>query len=573
MSKDAIQSAGPSIVSAAMRSCRTHFVFATIFNVMVNVLLFAYPIFMFQVYQRVTMYKREETLIVLFIGFALALLFKCVFQWARGMLFVRASLRLDRMLSDQVLTALIDQRSQDKVISGAGALRELDAFRQFATGKGAIAAIDAPWAAVFVGSLLLIDFAVGIAALCCIAVLTLATIANSLITKRVLAESNRCANQSYVFAEANLRCAEAIVGMGMIPAVVRKWRNLRDPALASQKTASEHGVLFSAINFSSRVLMQGVILSVATYQVVHSHAPIGIVFAAVIIFQFAMRPIEQLVTAWEDYVPARAGLKRIGMLLERPARASGGMNLPRPVGRLLCQGVWFVPPGQEQPILSGISVAIPAGASVGLVGLNGSGKTTFARLLVGALQPSRGTVRLDGADVFASDRENLGRYTGYLPQNVSLFAGSVAENIGRFGLFDESQIIEAAKLARVHDKILALPQGYDTRIGEGGHPLSGGQRQLIGLARAIAGSPAFVVLDEPNSNLDGPGEDALMKCIAHLREKRTTLVLISHRPNLVRDLDKTLVLRNGGIATAGGTGEVFQRLGRPVVVKSEAANG
>ncbi len=223
--------------------------------------------------------------------------------------------------------------------------------------------------------------------------------------------------------------------------------------------------------------------------------------------------------------------------------------------------------------MSGISIAIPAGASVGLVGLNGSGKTTFARLLVGALQPSRGTVRLDGADVFASDRENLGRYTGYLPQNVSLFAGSVAENIGRFGLFDESQIIEAAKLARVHDKILALPQGYDTRIGEGGHPLSGGQRQLIGLARAIAGSPAFVVLDEPNSNLDGPGEDALMKCIAHLREKRTTLVLISHRPNLVRDLDKTLVLRNGGIATAGGTGEVFQRLGRPVVVKSEAANG
>jgi ABC-type protease/lipase transport system fused ATPase/permease subunit len=247
--------------------------------------------------------------------------------------------------------------------------------------------------------------------------------------------------------------------------------------------------------------------------------------------------------------------------------------LPRPLGVLNVRNLIYIPVGLDQPILKGINLGLDAGESLGLIGLNGSGKTTLARLLVGNLKPTRGDIRLDGAAVWSTDRAANGRHIGYLPQNVSLLSGSVAENIGRFGRFGDDEIVAAAKVAGVHDLILRLPNGYDTEIGEGGHPLSGGQRQLVALARAVAGDPSLVVLDEPNSNLDGPAEEALVACMASLKERKTTLVLITHRPNLVRDLDHAVVLRDGEVVSAGATENVFKRLGRPIVVKSTGTEG
>jgi PrtD family type I secretion system ABC transporter len=563
---------GETIVAEALRQCRAHFIYAIGFNAFINVLLLASPVFMFQVYDRVLTSRSIETLIALTIGLIIALVFKAVFQWARGALFVRAAIRMDRLLADRVLMALIERGAGGTSATGSQALRDLDNFRQFATGKGALAAIDAPWAFLFSGVLLMLDLQVGLVALFCTALMGAATIANSVLTKRALAETSQFTTQSYGFADANLRASEAIVAMGMVGAVINKWRGMRNPALDVQVKTSQMGVLFNAVLASARMLIQAVIMIAGVIEVLYSDAPSGMLFAAIIVSGFAMRPIDQLVAAWDDYVPARQALKRIEALLSEERRSHGGMALPKPQGHLTCFNLFYVPPGREQPILSNVNLAIRPGESLGLIGLNGSGKTTLARLLVGNLKPTRGHIRLDGADLWASSRDDIGRHIGYLPQNISILSGTVAENIGRYGMLSDEEIVTAAKAAGVHDVILRLPKGYDTDIGENGHPLSGGQRQLIALARAIAGSPSLVVLDEPNSNLDGQAEEALVACIAGLKERGISCVLITHRPTLVRDLDHAVILKEGHVASAGATENVFKRLGRPVVIKNASNN-
>jgi PrtD family type I secretion system ABC transporter len=565
------KAAGKTAVNEALRLCRAHFVYAIGFNVLTNILLLAFPLFSIQLYDRVMSSRSIETLIALVVGLVIALAFKAVFQWARGALFVRASVRIDRLLGDRVFAALIERNARGNGADGSQALRDLDSFRQFATGKGALAMIDAPWAIVFSGVLLILDFQVGVVALVCTFVMAITTIVNSIVTKRAMAQTGQSATKSYGFAEQNLRSSEAIVAMGMVDAIVQKWRNLRNPGLEAQVHASQRGVLFNAILGSARILVQAIVMTAGVIEILYSDAPTGMLFAAIIVSGLAMRPIDQLVAAWEEYVPAKQALERLQGILSEAPRSREGMELPKPQGHLTCYNLFYIPPGGDQPILRNVSLAIKPGESLGLIGLNGSGKTTLARLLVGNLKPTRGSIRLDGADIWSSNRSDIGRHIGYLPQNVSILSGTVAENIGRFGMFTNEQIVDAAKAAGAHDLILKLPKGYDTEIGEGGHPISGGQRQLIGLARAIVGSPALVILDEPNSNLDGQAEEALVACIATLKGRGTSCVVITHRPQLARDLDHAVVLRDGEVVSAGATENVFKRLGRPVVVKNATA--
>ena len=489
-----------------------------------------------------------------------------IFQWVRGTLLIRASARIERRLADRLFKIVVRQSASGTGPAHAQLLRDLDSFRQFVTGKGAMAALDMPWGFLFLGILFLLDPAIGITAAICIAISAAATVANAIFTKRALLKANVVGNASQQFSEAATRSAEAVVGLGMLNAVIGRWRSERNKAVQEQLIASGRGVVFSSFLGSARILMQGALMAVGVVQVINGEIPFGIVFASIFVFGFAMKPIDQLIAAWEDYHPVKDAMRRIDAALKQSPEPTTTMHLPRPTGTITCQDVTFVPPGSDRPVLKRISFGVRAGESLGLVGLNGSGKTTLARILTGSLRPTGGAVRIDGAELDQWSNHEFGRFVGYLPQSISLLPGTVAENIGRFGMYSDEDIIDAAKRARVHDVILRLPKGYETSLDDSS-VLSGGQRQLIALARAIVGNPALVVLDEPNSNLDGPGEEALIACMHDLKERGTTVILITHRPNLVMHLDHAAVLKEGTLVSFGSTTDVFKQLGRPTIVK------
>jgi PrtD family type I secretion system ABC transporter len=553
-------------VRAALRACRQHFLFAFGFGCFVNVLILAYPVYMIQLYERVIPAKSWETLLALLVGLLIAVAANGIFQWVRGSLLLRASARIEGRLADRLFAVVVQRSASGAGPANAQLIRDLDSWRQFVTGKGGLAVMEMPWGFLFLGVLFVLDLAIGVTAAICLAISAAATVANSVLTKRALLKANVAGNASYLFSEATTRSAGAVLGLGMLDAVIARWRRERNKALQEQMIASGYGVLLSSFLGSSRILMQGILMAVGAVQVINGEIPFGIVFAAVFIFNFAMRPIDQIIGAWEAYHPVKEAMGRIDDALSRTPRPNLNISLPRPYGSITCQDVTFVPPGGDRPVLKRISFHLSAGQSLGLVGLNGSGKTTLARLLTGSLRPSAGTVRLDGAELQQWSNHDLGGFVGYLPQSVSLLPGTIADNIGRFGHFSDDDIIDAAKRARVHDLIVRLPKGYETLLDDSSM-LSGGQRQLIALARAIIGDPALVVLDEPNANLDGPGEEALIACLESLKERGTTVILITHRPNLVVHLDHAAVLREGTLVSFGSTQDVFKQLGRPTVVK------
>ncbi len=559
-----------SDVKAALRSCQQHFAFAFGFESFVSILLLAYPIYMIQVFDRVISSKSWETLVALLVGLTVAVCAKGVFQWVRGTLLVRASARIERRLADRLFEVVMRRAANGTGPANAQLVRDLDSYRQFVTGKGALAAMDVPWAFLFLGVMVAIDPMIGLVAGICLAISAGATVANSVLTKRALIKANVIGHTSQNFSEAATRTAEAVVGLGMLDTVVRRWRRERNKALQEQLIASGRGVALSSFLGAARILMQGVLMAVGAVQVINGEVPMGVVFAATIIFGFAMKPIDQIIAAWEDYHPVKEAMQRIDSALNQTQVPAVSLHLPRPAGTITCQDLTFIPPGSERPVLKRISFGLRAGESLGLVGLNGSGKTTLARLLTGSLRPTAGAIRVDGAELAQWSNAELGQFIGYLPQSVSLLPGTVADNIGRFGIYSDEEIIGAAKRARVHDLILRLPKGYETSLDEQAM-LSGGQRQLIALARAIVGNPALVVLDEPNSNLDGPGEEALISCMADLKARGTTVILITHRPNLVHQLDHAAVLRDGMLVSFGSTNEVFKQLGRPAIVKKVGA--
>ena len=559
-------------IREAINACRTHFLFAAICTSFVNLLLLAYPLFMMQVYGRVLESRSVETLAALGAGMILALSFRALFHWLSGRLLVRASIRIDRLLSDRVLSAMLERSAARPGEVGSQVLRDLDATRQFATGRTATAPMEFPWIGLFLGLLFLVDPTMGVVALCCIVTIALLVVANGVATRRPIKQANRSALISYQFAEANLRSADAILSMGMMPGVLKRWHLARDHALSAQARASGRAGIFSAILASARVGSQALILGCGAIRVIDANLPLGVPFLGVILFNYSMRPVEVMMGAWEGFQSVKDSLRRLSALLaETPARAKS-MRLPRPFGHLTCRNLVWLPPAGDRAVIKGASLTVAAGTSIGVFGPTGAGKTTLVRLIVGLLKPSSGSVRLDGAEVSGWDQDELSRYFGYLPQDVGLVAGTVADNIGRFGQFDENAIVDAGHRAGAHAMILALEKGYDTVIGEGGHTLSGGQRQLIGLARAVVGSPSLVVLDEPNSNLDGPGENALMACIESLKTSKTTLVMVSHRPNLVQRLDQLVLLRDGAIVAMGPTPAIMQRMGRPIAVERAAGD-
>lgn len=554
-------------IRQALATCKSAFAATALFSFAINMLMFVSPIYMLQVYDRVLPSRSETTLVMLSLLVAGMLLTIGLLEWIRTQILVRAGVRIDRMLSRRVLSAVFH-------INGGGnanAVRDFDAVREFFTGAGFLAFLDAPWAPIFIGVCFVMNPWLGVLALGGSVVLLGLAVANEIVTRKTLGEAGRESIAASSFVESSLRSSEAVHAMGMMPAIIDRWLEKRDRVLALQATASDRaGLLMSATKFV-RMLLQSAILGLGAYLAIQNVITAGAMIAASIIMGRALAPVEMAVGQWRQFINARAAYDRLKKLLEAAPDTAEPMRLPEPVGVLEADRILAAPPGGRIPVLKGVSFSLQPGEALGVIGPSAAGKSTLARALVGVWPVAGGTVRIDGSDLRNWNRDQLGPRIGYLPQDVALFDGSVAENIARFGPIDPEAVVAAAQRAGVHDIVLRLPDGYETRIGAGGSVLSGGQRQRVGLARALYGAPALVILDEPNSNLDSSGEQALLDAMTHLRERGATVIVITHRMNVLAAVTKVLILKDGVVESFGPRDQVLAAVMRPTVVPQRLA--
>jgi PrtD family type I secretion system ABC transporter len=532
------------------------------FSLAINLLYLAGPLYMLQVYDRVVPSSSETTLVMLTLALLMAYIALAGLDAMRARVLTRASVKLDRKIAAAVVTASIDQP-----IGGARSqsLRDFDTSRQFVSGAGIHALFDLPWAPVYIAVIFMLHWSLGVFALGCGVLLVLMALLNEWLVGRQLSSANAAAARNYAFTEMSLRNTEAIRAMGMTRGLLGRWSTDRDQMLGRQVIASDRaGAIQSSIKFL-RLSMQSVILGLGAYLVIEHTVTAGSMFAASLLLGRALQPVEQVVGAWRGIVAVRGAFRRLHQLFAAISSQGPELALPKPTGKLSVEGVSYVAPGSPRPLLRNVSLDLEAGEILGIIGPSGAGKSTLARHLVGVLAPTAGTVRLDGADVTAWSRNGLGAHVGYLPQDIELFADTVACNINRFQPGDDPAVLAAARLAGVHELILRLGNGYNTAVGEGGAVLSGGVRQRLGLARAVYASPSLVVLDEPSSNLDADGDMALADCLIELKKKGVTVVLISHRPASIVAADKLLLLKDGAVELFGPRLDVLAKLApRPV---------
>ncbi|WP_157158555.1 MULTISPECIES: type I secretion system permease/ATPase [unclassified Bradyrhizobium] len=553
-----------------LQACKGYFATAAIFSLAINLLYLAGPLYMLQVYDRVISSASQITLLMLTMALLLGYAALAGLDAVRARVLTRASVRLDHQMAPRVMTAVIDRTARGGS-TRSQLLRDFDIFRQFITGAGVHAVFDLPWAPIYILVIFALHPLLGAFALACCVILILLAFLNELAVKSPLSEANEAASRNYIFTEMSLRNTEVVRAMGMTPGLLRRWSRDRIRMIERQVTASDRASTMQSLIRFSRLSMQSLILGVGAYLVIERLTTAGAMFAASILLGRALQPIEQIVGSWRGLVSARGAFVRLRELLTAHPPRETGLTLPRPDGQLSVDGLLFAAPGTSKAILRGVAFRIEPGEVLGIIGPSGAGKSTLARHLVGVQTPSAGAARLDGADISSWIRSSLGQHLGYLPQDVELFADSIATNICRFDDGDDTAIIAAAKLAGVHEMIVRLPEGYDTEVGEGGAILSGGYRQRIGLARAVYGDPSLVVLDEPSSNLDADGDAALAHCVLQLKQRGTTVVLISHRPATIGVCDKILVLREGVAEMFGPRNEILSRLTRPVPVSSVQA--
>jgi ATP-binding cassette, subfamily C, bacterial len=557
-------------IRRVLQACKSYFVTAGAFSLAINLLYLAAPLYMLQVYDRVISSASEVTLVMLTLALLMALLALAGLDAVRARVLTRASVRLDRLLADRVMCAIFEG-SPNLAGSRSQLLRDFDTFRQFITGMGIHAIFDLPWAPIYIAVIFVLHPLLGAFAFGCSIVLVCMAFLNEWVVRPPLSESNEAATRNYNFTEMSLRNTEVVQAMGMTQGLLRRWARDRNRMLERQVTASDRAATMQSIIRFLRLSMQSLILGIGAYLVIERAATVGAMFAASILLGRALQPVEQMVGSWRNLVAARSAFDRVRELLTANPPRDLKLELPQPIGRLSVEGLSYSPHGSSRHILRGIAFRLERGEILGVIGPSGAGKSTLARQIVGVLAPSAGVVRLDDADVSIWPRSMLGRYIGYLPQDIELFSDTVAANISRFQTGDDKAIIEAAQIAGAHEMILRLPNGYDTEVGEGGAILSGGYRQRIGLARAVYGNPSLVVLDEPSSNLDSEGDAALTECVITLKQRRVTVIIVSHRPSTIGVADKILLIRDGMAEMFGPRAEVMAKLTRSVPVVSRSA--
>lgn len=548
-------------LQAALKACRGSFISVGIFSLFVNALMLVPTFYMLQVYGRVVTSGSISTLVMLTIIMSILVITSGSLEWIRSRIMVRVSTKLDVLLSRDVYKASFKRALESGGMdASAQPLNDLTNLRQFITGNGLFAFFDAPWLPIYIAVMFMFHPYYGWVAIASAIILLILAYANEKVTGKALGDANKENIAATLHTTKNLRNAEVIESMGMLSTLIGRWSLRQRKVLLLQSQASDKGGVVSALSKTFRTLVQSLILGLGAYLAVNHEISAGLVIAGSILLGRALAPIDLIIGSWKGFINARSQYNRLNEIMDKQKSEPERMPLPAPEGHVLVENLVIGAPGAKTPILRGIGFGVPAGTVVGIIGPSASGKSTLARALMGVWVPQHGTVRLDGADINNWDREQLGPYIGYLPQDIELFEGSISDNIARFSKVDPEKVVQAAQIAGVHEMILLLPQGYDTVIGSDGVNLSGGQRQRVGLARAIYGSPRLILLDEPNSNLDEVGERALASAIQQLKATGATIFVITHRTTILSQLDRLLVMKDGAITMYGPRDQVMEEL-------------
>ena len=537
-----------------------------IFSAIINLMMLVPSLYMLQVYDRVLSSHNETTLLMLTLMVLGAYLFISALEFVRSFVLIRVGAQLDMKMNKRIYTAAFEQNLKKAGGNAGQALQDLTTVRQFLTGNALFAFFDAPWFPVYLVVIFLFNSSLGFFALGGTVVLVVLAYVNEVVSKKPLAEASSMAISAGNLATNNLRNAEVIEALGMLPNLMKRWFKLHASFLQLQAEASEKAGVITAATKFFRLSLQSLILGFGALLVLDGKITGGMMIVSSILMGRTLSPVEQLIGVWKTWGSTRSAYKRLSELLAANPPRKTGMSLPKPLGQISVQAVTAAPPGATVAVIKSLSFSIDAGDVLGVIGSSGSGKSTLARLLVGVWPAALGHVRLDGADIYQWNKDELGPHVGYLPQDIELFAGTVSDNIGRFGDVDADQVVLAAKRAGVHELILHFSQGYDTVLGDGGAGLSGGQKQRIGLARAMYGDPSLLVLDEPNSNLDEIGEQALVAAIVDFRKRGKTVVLMTHRSSIIGVTNKLLLLQSGTAKMFGPTAKVLTDLATATAV-------
>lgn len=558
-------------LAAALKDVKSYFIYAGVFSAAVNMLMLVPIIYMLQVFDRVVSSGSLSTLAMLTLLMVALLAAVGGFEWVRSMILISASNRIEKNLRQRVSDATFKRALYSGgMMSNSQPLSDLSGLRQFLTGNGLFAFFDAPWFPIYVAIMFMFHPWFGMSAILAGIIMVTLAYTNEIVTSKKMKDANTRANQVSAQVNGSLRNAEVIAAMGMADDIRRRQENSADKVLLLQTDASKWAGILTSLSKSFRMIMQSLLLGMGALLVLRGDLSPGMMIAGSLLLGRALAPIDMLVGTWKGFVVARAQYDRLGQLLQQIPQEKATMSLPAPQGRLTAEQVVVVPPGSQTIVVRGVSLDLQPGEALGIVGPSASGKSCLARALLGIWPTHSGKVRLDGAAIASWNREELGPYLGYLPQDIELFDGSISENISRFGELDSEKIVEAAKQAGVHDMILHLPQGYDTVIGAAGGILSGGQRQRIGLARAVYGNPRLLVLDEPNSNLDDAGERELVEAIHRIRAQGCTVIVISHRTMVLSSMDKMLVMKEGAAVAYGPKDQVLASLMAPSAEQKSA---
>jgi ATP-binding cassette subfamily C protein len=566
------------IIASALKACRKHFIAVAAFSALLNLLFLVPMLYMLQIYDRVIPTRGSLTLFFITLVLLFGLISLAMLDYVRSRLLVRASIRLDRLLSGVVLDTTLTRRDKTFDAVARQAMREFDTLRQALTGPAIVALCDAPWSPIYILVCLLIHPLIG--ALVLLGAILLAAIAlrNQRATSEPLKRASEAAARAYASQEQVLAGAENVRALGMRRALVRRHLMERESMMAEQTEASFASSRYVTASKFLRLALQSLALGLGAWLAINNSVSAGAVFAASFLAGRALQPVEQILSTWRTTVQAKTAYEKLNDLLEAREAEIALTQLPSPEGRIDVKQMWVAKPTGDGAILSNISFRLLPGEVTAVVGPSGAGKSTLLRMLAGAGRPDRGTIRIDHANMLDWDPERLATYIGFLPQDVSLFAGTVKDNIARFHDASEAdqgdidaKVIAAAKTCQAHELILGLPNGYDAMLGWGGRGLSAGQAQRVGLARALFGDPPIVLLDEPNAHLDATGEAQLIETLNSLRERKASVLIVAHRLGVLSAVDKILVLREGQIEAFGPRDQVLAQQSAAKAAPIEAA--